>query len=118
MEQLFYSAEIEDSANIDQGTPAKLSAEAKDLACQLVGSKTSEAFIHRTYRDEVTARIQKRLEEKVKTGATITTVVSAGKAQNVTNIMDALRASLKETPKKKVVVDSKMKKAASAKSAR
>lgn len=56
-------------------------------------------------------------EEKVKTGATITTVVSEGKAQNVVDIMDALRASLKETPKKKVV-DSKMKKAASAKSVR
>jgi len=98
MQQLLYAGEVKSMKEIEIPPTDVKDAELK-LAKQLIDAQTVEAFDPSQYRDEVRARIEKAIEQKVE-GQEITMTEAPESSAQVIDLMEALRASLeKKGPK-------------------
>jgi DNA end-binding protein Ku len=97
MHQLRYQDEVKPFEAVDLPAMPKPTAAEVKLAQTLVHQLAKDAFDPSAYRDEVKVRVEKLLEEKVKSGETIV-APEAPKAEHIPDLMAALRASL-VTPK-------------------
>jgi DNA end-binding protein Ku len=99
MQQLLYSEEVRSIKEIEIPQTEVKDAELK-LAKQLIDAQTSEAFDPKQYTDEVRARVEKAIEQKVEgQEISMSEAPESGGAQ-VIDLMEALRASLeRKSPK-------------------
>jgi DNA end-binding protein Ku len=98
MQQLLYKDEVRSIDEVEIPDTEVKDAELK-LAKQLIDAQTVEAFDPSQYRDEVRARIEKAIEQKVE-GQEITMTEAPESSAQVIDLMEALRASLeKKGPK-------------------
>jgi len=98
MQQLLYKDEVRSMDEVEIPDTEVKDAELK-LAKQLIDAQTVEAFDPSQYRDEVRARIEKAIEQKVE-GQEITMTEAPESSAQVIDLMEALRASLeKKGPK-------------------
>ena len=97
MHQLRYQDEVKPFEAVDLPAMPKPTAAELKLAQSIIHQLAKDAFDPAAYRDEVKARVEKLLEEKVKSGETIV-APEAPAAQHIPDLMAALRASL-VTPK-------------------
>ena len=94
MQQLFFATEIRPTSEIVVPDVQFKDAERK-LALQLIAQQSSDTFDPTAYTNEVKARIDAAIEEKVK-GKEITMTETPRRASpNVIDLMDVLRKSLK-----------------------
>jgi DNA end-binding protein Ku len=94
MQQLFFASEIRPAEEIVVPEVTFKDAERK-LALQLIAQQSSDAFDPRAYTNEVKARIDAAIEEKVQ-GKEITMAAEPRRtAANIVDLMDVLRKSLK-----------------------
>lgn len=94
MQQLFFATEIRSATEIVVPEVQFKDAERK-LALQLIAQQSSETFDPTAYTNEVKARIDAAIEEKVQ-GKEITMTETPRRASpNVIDLMDVLRKSLK-----------------------
>ncbi len=98
MQQLLYSEEVRSIREIEIPQTEVKDAELK-LAKQLIDAQTSEAFDPAQYKDEVRARVEKAIEQKVE-GQEITMSEAPQGSAQVIDLMEALRASLEKRPAK------------------
>jgi len=95
MQQLMYAGEVRPISEIDIPHMDVRDAELK-LARQLIDQQTSATFDPSQYTDEVTARIEKAVQQKVEgEEITMSAAPETGGAQ-VIDLMEALRASLEK----------------------
>ena len=98
MQQLLYKDEVRSIDEVEIPDTEVKDAELK-LARQLIDAQTVEAFDPSQYKDEVRARIEKAIEQKVE-GQEITMTEAPESSAQVIDLMEALRASLeKKAPK-------------------
>ncbi|HET7730458.1 MAG TPA: Ku protein, partial [Usitatibacter sp.] len=94
MQQLLYSEEVRSIKEIEIPQTEVKDAELK-LAKQLIDAQTSETFDPKQYTDEVRARVEKAIEQKVE-GQEITMTEAPESGGQVIDLMEALRASLEK----------------------
>jgi DNA end-binding protein Ku len=94
MQQLFFASEIRPADEIVIPEVKFKDAERK-LALQLIAQQSSEAFDPRAYTNEVKARIDAAIEEKVQGKEITLTTAPRRDAPNVVDLMEVLRKSLK-----------------------
>jgi DNA end-binding protein Ku len=99
MQQLLYAGEVRSIKDIDIPKTEVRDAELK-LAQQLIDQQASESFDPAAYTDEVRARIEAAIDQKVK-GQEITLAEAPEPGAQVIDLMEALRASLEKKPAKK-----------------
>ena len=92
MQQLLYKDEVRSIDEVEIPDTEVKDAELK-LARQLIDAQTVEAFDPSQYKDEVRARIEKAIEQKVE-GQEITMTEAPESTAQVIDLMEALRASL------------------------
>ena len=92
MQQLLYKDEVRSIDEVEIPDTEVKDAELK-LAKQLIDAQTVEAFDPSQYKDEVRARIEKAIEQKVE-GQEITMTEAPESSAQVIDLMEALRASL------------------------
>ncbi|HUP97951.1 MAG TPA: Ku protein [Usitatibacter sp.] len=93
MQQLLYSEEVRSIKEIEIPQTEVKDAELK-LAKQLIDAQTSEAFDPKQYTDEVRARVEKAIEQKVEGQEISMSEAPQGGGAQVIDLMEALRASL------------------------
>jgi DNA end-binding protein Ku len=98
MQQLVYKDEVRSIDEVEIPDTEVKDAELK-LAKQLIDAQTVEAFDPSQYADEVRARIEKAIEQKVE-GQEITLTEAPESNAQVIDLMEALRASLEKKPAK------------------
>ncbi len=98
MQQLLYSEEVRSIREIEIPQTEVKDAELK-LAKQLIDAQTSAAFDPAQYKDDVRARVEKAIEQKVD-GQEITMSEAPQGSAQVIDLMEALRASLEKRPAK------------------
>ena len=96
MQQLLYKDEVRSIDEVEIPETEVKDAELK-LAKQLIDAQTVEAFDPAQYKDEVRARIEKAIEQKVE-GQEITMTEAPEASAQVIDLMEALRASLEQKP--------------------
>ena len=96
MQQLLYKDEVRSIDEVEIPETEVKDAELK-LARQLIDAQTVEAFDPSQYKDEVRARIEKAIEQKVE-GQEITLSEAPESTAQVIDLMEALRASLEKKP--------------------
>ncbi len=94
MQQLHYADEIKDFGEVPLGEEAELKEGEVDLAVQLIEQIVNEEFEPEQYEDEVRARLEAAIQQKVE-GKEVTFEEEAPKAQ-IIDLMQALKASLGE----------------------
>ncbi len=94
MQQLLYADEVRSIKDIDIPKTEVKEAELK-LAQQLIESQAADAFDPGAYKDEVRARIEAAIEQKVE-GQEITMAEAPEGGGQVIDLMEALRASLEK----------------------
>jgi len=94
MQQLLYADEVRSIKEIDIPKTEVKEAELK-LAQQLIESQAVDAFDPGAYKDEVRARIEAAIEQKVE-GHEITMAEEPEGGAQVIDLMEALRASLEK----------------------
>ncbi|MEM9530456.1 MAG: Ku protein [Pseudomonadota bacterium] len=94
MEQLFYADEIKsfDEVPVDE---ASVAPEEIQLAIQLIDQVSEKAFKHEGFDDTVRQKVSALIEKKI-AGEEITVQVEDESENRIIDIMDALKASLKE----------------------
>lgn len=95
MQQLLYAAEVRAIDEIDIPKADVKDAELK-LATQLIEQQASDAFDPGAYTDEVKARIEKAIEQKVQGEEIAVSEEAPAPGGQVIDLMEALRASLKK----------------------
>ena len=99
MQQLLYSEEVRSIKEIEIPQTEVKDAELK-LAKQLIDAQTSEAFDPKQYTDDVRARVEKAIEQKVEGQEISMSEAPHGGGAQVIDLMEALRASLeRKSPK-------------------
>lgn len=98
MQQLLYKDEVRSMDEVEIPDTEVKDAELK-LAKQLIDAQTVEAFDPSQYTDEVRARIEKAIEQKVE-GQEISLSEAPEAGAQVIDLMEALRASLERKPAK------------------
>jgi DNA end-binding protein Ku len=94
MQQLHFAAEVRSMGDLEIAEAAVSDAELK-LAQQLIAQQTSKSFDPSNFVDEVKQRIEAAIERKVEGKSVFTSEEPVTKsADNVIDLMDALRASL------------------------
>ncbi len=93
MHQLRYADEVKPFESIDLHATPKPSAAELKLAHSIVQQLAKDAFDPTAYRDEVKLRVEKLLEQKVKSGEAIV-APEAPAPRHIPDLMAALRASL------------------------
>ncbi|HEU4655800.1 MAG TPA: Ku protein [Steroidobacteraceae bacterium] len=104
MQQLHFSNEVKPVSEIE--VPAQEIKPAElNLAKQLIEQQASDEFEPTAYVDEVRARVEAAIQQKIK-GEKITISEDSGRKEsgNIIDIMEALRASLKKTETAKTSV--------------
>ncbi|MDX1569642.1 MAG: Ku protein [Xanthomonadales bacterium] len=98
MEQLYYADEVKsfDEVPVDD---AEVGPEEIKLAVQLIDQASSDHFEHAKYEDEVRSEILAMIEKKV-AGEEITVEAEDESETKIIDLMDALKASIKDTGKK------------------
>ncbi|HET7402952.1 MAG TPA: hypothetical protein VFJ62_14255, partial [Usitatibacter sp.] len=96
MQQLLYAGEVRSIRDIEIPPTEVKDVELK-LAKQLIDAQTSETFDPAQYRDEVAARIEAAVQQKVE-GREITLSEAPETSAQVIDLMEALRASLERKP--------------------
>jgi DNA end-binding protein Ku len=96
MQQLLYGDEVRSIGDIEIPQTEVKEAELK-LAQQLIQQQASDRFDPSAYTDEVRARIQTAVDNKVQ-GQEITMAQPVESGGQVIDLMEALRASLAKTP--------------------
>ncbi len=99
MQQLLYSEEVRSIKEIEIPQTEVKDAELK-LAKQLIDAQTSEAFDPAQYKDDVRARVEKAIEQKVEGQEITMAEAPQGGGAQVIDLMEALRASLEKKPAK------------------
>ncbi|MCG6873969.1 MAG: Ku protein [Betaproteobacteria bacterium] len=94
MQQLLYAAEVRSIKEIDIPKTDVKEAELK-LAQQLIEQQASDTFDPSAYTDEVRARIEAAIEQKIE-GQEITMAEAPEGGAQVIDLMEALRASLEK----------------------
>jgi DNA end-binding protein Ku len=94
MQQLLYAAEVRSIKDIEIPKAEVKDAELK-LAQQLIDSQASDAFDPGAYTDEVRARVEAAVQQKVE-GHEITLAEAPEGGGQVIDLMEALRASLEK----------------------
>jgi len=94
MQQLLYADEVRSIRDIEIPKTEVKDAELK-LAQQLIESQAADAFDPGAYKDEVRARIEAAIEQKVE-GQEITMAEAPEGGGQVIDLMEALRASLEK----------------------
>jgi DNA end-binding protein Ku len=96
MQQLHYASEVRPATEISVPEVSLKDAERK-LAMQLIEQQTSKAFDPGAYTDEVKARVDAAIQEKIE-GKEITTATLPKRpaTQNVIDLMEVLRKSLQD----------------------
>jgi DNA end-binding protein Ku len=94
MQQLFFASEIRPADEIVVPEVKFKDAERK-LALQLIAQQSSEAFDPRAYTNEVKARIDAAIENKVQGKEITLTAAPRRDTPNVVDLMEVLRKSLK-----------------------
>jgi DNA end-binding protein Ku len=93
MQQLLYATEVRPISELDIPRSDVKEAELK-LARQLIEQQTADTFDPSAYKDEVRARIEAAVQQKVEgQEITVTEAPEEGGAQ-IIDLMEALRASL------------------------
>lgn len=112
METLFFAAEVRPTSQIP-GLPEKTDTDAKelDIAVKLIDNLTT-SFEPEKYTDEYNTVLTEIIQKKIE-GKEVKVAPQAPK-QNVIDLMEALKASLKETKKKPVKKSSGKKSAGKA----
>ena len=100
MQQLLYAAEVRSINDVDIPKTEVKPAELK-LAQQLIEQQSSDKFDPAAYTDEVRARIEAAVKQKVE-GQEITLAEEPPQGAQVIDLMEALKASLEKKPAKKV----------------
>jgi DNA end-binding protein Ku len=95
MQQLFFASEIRPADEIVVPEVTFKDAERK-LALQLIAQQSNEAFDPTAYTNEVKARIDAAIEEKVKGKEITLTDTPRRPSPNVVDLMEVLRKSLKD----------------------
>jgi DNA end-binding protein Ku len=97
MQQLHFSNEVKPVEDVEVA-PQEIKPAELQLAKQLIEQQASDEFEPAAYVDEVRARVEAAIQQKVK-GEKITMSDESGKRDsgNIIDIMEALRASLKKT---------------------
>jgi len=98
MQQLLYSSEVRSPKALE--IPAvEVKQQELDLAAQLIDSITVDEWHPEDFKDEVQARIQEQIQRKIEGKEVVApeAPVTASGAQ-VIDLMEALRASLKQAP--------------------
>ncbi len=96
MQQLRYAADVRDFSEVPIDE-AKIKKAELELARQLVEQSASESFRPQSYEDEVRARVWELIERKIQGEEIVAAPQESPKAQ-VIDLMEALKASLGETP--------------------
>jgi DNA end-binding protein Ku len=96
MQQLLYAGEVRSIKDVEIPPTEVKDAELK-LAKQLIDAQTSETFDPSQYTDDVAARIEKAVQQKIE-GQEITTTEAPETSAQVIDLMEALRASLEKKP--------------------
>ena len=96
MQQLLYAGEVRSIKEVEIPPTEVKDAELK-LAKQLIDAQTSETFDPSQYKDEVAARIEKAVQQKIE-GQEITMNEAPETSAQVIDLMEALRASLEKKP--------------------
>jgi DNA end-binding protein Ku len=94
MQQLLYADEVRSIDEVEIPDTEVKDAELK-LAKQLIDAQTNESFDPKQYKDEVRARVEKAIEQKVE-GQEITMTEAPEATAQVIDLMEALRASLEK----------------------
>src|SRR4051794_38008336 len=94
MQQLLYKDEVRSIQEIEIPQTEVKDAELK-LAKQLIDAQTNEAFDPAQYTDDVRARVEKAIEQKVEGQEITMTEAPEATAQEI-DLMEALRASLEK----------------------
>jgi DNA end-binding protein Ku len=94
MQQLLYATEVRSIKEIDIPKTEVKEAELK-LAQQLIEQQAADAFDPGAYTDEVRARIEAAIEQKIE-GQEITMAEAPEGGAQVIDLMEALRASLEK----------------------
>jgi DNA end-binding protein Ku len=104
MQQLHFSNEVKPVSDVEVPAQDIKPAELQ-LAKQLIEQQASDVFEPTAYVDEVRARVEAAIQQKIK-GEKITISDDSGKREsgNIIDIMEALRASLKKTETAKTSV--------------
>lgn len=92
MQQLLYAAEVRTIEEIEVPQAEVRDAEMK-LAMQLIDAQSSDTFDASVYTDEVRARIEAAIQQKVE-GKEITMTAPAKESGKVIDMMEALQASI------------------------
>ena len=95
MQQLLFASEIRPADEIVIPEVTFKDAERK-LALQLIAQQSSDSFDPNAYTNEVKARIDAAIEEKVKGKEITMTDMPRRASQNVVDLMEVLRKSLKD----------------------
>jgi DNA end-binding protein Ku len=95
MQQLHFAGEVRPATEVDVPKTEVKEAELK-LARQLIDQQASAAFDPTVYTDEVRARIEAAIQQKVE-GQEISISEAPPEAGKVIDLMEALRASLERT---------------------
>ncbi|MCL4800598.1 MAG: Ku protein [Burkholderiales bacterium] len=95
MQQLLYAAEVRSIDEIDIPKAEVKEAELK-LATQLIEQQAANAFDPAAYTDEVKARIEALIEQKVQGREIAVSEEAPAPEAQVIDLMEALRASLKK----------------------
>ena len=95
MQQLLFASEIRPASEILVPQVTFKDAERK-LALQLIAQQSSDSFEPSAYTNEVKARIDAAIEEKVKGKEITVTDMPRRASQNVVDLMEVLRKSLKD----------------------
>src|SRR4051794_4954794 len=94
MQQLLYAGEVRSIQEIEIPQTEVKDVELK-LAKQLIDAQTNEAFDPAQYTDDVRARVEKAIEQKVEGQEITMTEAPEATAQEI-DLMEALRASLEK----------------------
>ena len=97
MQQMLYANQVRNIKDVSSDRVDTKPAEMK-MALQLIKSLTVEKFDPTQYKDEVQARIQAAIDEKVK-GGKISMVVQNSRSPMIIDLAAALKASLDATKK-------------------
>lgn len=97
LHQLFYSNEVRDFDDVEQGAKLTVSDVEHELALKLIEQLTNDTFQADKYTDSYQARVQKAVEEKV-AGSEITVAPEAPRAQ-IIDLFEALKKSLADVKK-------------------
>ena len=96
MQQLLYAGEVRSMRDIDIPKMDVKPAELK-LAQQLIVQQSADKFDPAAYTDEVRTRVEAAVQKKVE-GKEITLTEAPQTGAQVSDLMEALRASLEKKP--------------------